>query len=162
MREFLYEVRVLRNFKDSTLILKTITLMRVKIRHYCSGIFWLAMIEYYNFSEYYYKLFQFRVQFVGAWTFGPMEFKNNNIFLKAALTGEIESPWGLSTQSLNNASKQKASTETNQAQIQRAGRYDYRQSSGNERARLESSADIFEAKMRDPWEGWWILLNIWG
>lgn len=31
MREFLYEVRVLRNFKDSTLILKTITLMRVKI-----------------------------------------------------------------------------------------------------------------------------------
>lgn len=91
---------------------------------------------------------------MGAWTFGPMEFKNNNIFLKAALTGEIESPSGLSTQSLNNASKQKASTETNQAQIQRAGSFDYRQSSGNERARLESSADIFEAKMRDPWEGW--------
>ena len=51
MREFLYEVRVLRNFKDSTLILKTITLMRVKIWHYYSGIFWLAMIEYYNFSQ---------------------------------------------------------------------------------------------------------------
>ena len=73
---------------------------------------------------------------MGAWTFGPMEFKDN-IFLKAALTvvcytavfsvvkqrrddskngcvettltGEIESPSGLSTQSLNNASKQKAS-----------------------------------------------------
>ena len=45
-------------------------------------------------------------------------------------------------------------TETNQAQIQPAGRFDYRQSSGNERARLESSADIFEAKMREPWEGW--------
>lgn len=30
-REFLYEVRVLRNFKDLTLILKTITLMCVKI-----------------------------------------------------------------------------------------------------------------------------------
>ena len=29
---------------------------------------------------------------MGAWTFGPMEFKNNNIFLKAALMGEIESP----------------------------------------------------------------------
>lgn len=51
MREFLYEVRVLRNFKDSTLILKTITLMRVKIWHYYSGIFWVAMIEYYNFSQ---------------------------------------------------------------------------------------------------------------
>ena len=51
MREFLYEVRVLRNFKDSTLILKTITLMRVKIWHYYSSIFWLAMIEYYNFSQ---------------------------------------------------------------------------------------------------------------
>ena len=31
MREFLYQVRVIRNFKDLTLILKTITPMRVKI-----------------------------------------------------------------------------------------------------------------------------------
>ena len=38
-------------------------------------------------------------------------------------------------------------TETNQAQIQPAGRFDYRQSSGNERARLESSAVIYEAKL---------------
>ena len=39
-----------------------------------------------------------------------MEFKDN-IFLKAALTGKIESPSGPSTQSLNNASKQKAPTK---------------------------------------------------
>ena len=50
-RELLYEVRVLRNFKDLTLISKTITLMRVKTWHFRSGIFWLAMIEYYNFSQ---------------------------------------------------------------------------------------------------------------
>ena len=50
-RDFLYEVRVLRNFKDLTLILKTITPMRVKIWHYYSDIFWLAVIEFYNFSQ---------------------------------------------------------------------------------------------------------------
>ena len=84
-----------------------------------------------------------------------MEFKDN-IFLKAALTGEIESPSGPSTRELEQCVETKGAnkTETNQAQIQRAGRFDYRQSSGNERAQLETSAVIYEAKLRDPWEGW--------
>lgn len=92
-----------------------------------------------------------------------MEFKDN-IFLKAALTGEIESPSGLSTQSLNNASKQKASnwnkpsTNTASWKIWLSSK----QWKFNEKARLESSVDIYKAKLWVPWEGWWILPNMWG
>ena len=83
---------------------------------------------------------------------------NDNIFLKAALTGKIESP---STTKSYIGTKRKApakqTNETNQARLQRDWRSDDRQCSRDERERLESGPSIYEVEQRGSWERWGVL-----